>query len=169
MATAERVVGAARPRAVTVSKWRLTRRERHNLMMGLLFISPWIVGFCVFLVYPIFYTIRMSFTQYTGFGDAKWVGLANYHRMIHDDYFWKAVYNTIYYTVLAVPIGIVIAMVLALAMNTKVPEVPIYRTIYYLPSVVPLFSLAFVYRILMNPSQGIFDQIIRVVGLPSIN
>lgn len=138
-------------------------------MMGLLFISPWLVGFCVFLLYPIIYTIRISFTEYTGFGTPVWTGLANYRRMIHDDVFWTAVYNTIYYTALAVPVGVVVAMVLALAMNSKIPEVPIFRTIFYIPSVVPLFSLAFVYRILMNPSQGIFNRIIMWFGLPNIN
>jgi multiple sugar transport system permease protein len=169
MATAERVVGAAPPRAVSVSRWRMTRRERRNLATGLLFISPWLVGFCLFLVYPIIYTIRISFTEYTGFGTPQWTGLANYRRMIHDDVFWTAVYNTIFYTALAVPIGAVVAMVLALAMNTKLPEVPIFRTIIYIPSVIPLFSLAFVYRILMNPTQGIFNRIIMWFGFPNIN
>jgi multiple sugar transport system permease protein len=169
MATAERVVGAAPPRVVTISRWRMTRRERHNLMMGLLFISPWIVGFCVFLVYPIIYTIRISFTQYSGFGHPKWTGLENYRRMFDDPTFWTAVYNTVYYTALAVPVGAVIAMILALAMNTKLPEVPIFRAIIYIPSVIPLFSLAFIFQLLMNPTQGIFDRIIIWFGLPNIN
>jgi multiple sugar transport system permease protein len=151
------------------SRWKLTRRERRNLGMGLLFISPWIAGFFIFLVYPILYTIRISFTKYSGFGTPKWNGLTNYHRMIHDPIFWTAVYNTLYYTALAVPIGAVIAMVLALAMNTKLPEVGIFRTIIYVPSVIPLFTLAFVYQILMNPTKGIFNQFLIWLGLPNIN
>jgi multiple sugar transport system permease protein len=147
----------------------LTRREWHNLRVGLLFISPWLIGFTVFLVYPIYYTIRMSFTKYSGFGEAKWIGLDNYRRMIHDDHFWTAVYNTFYYTALAVPVGVVVAMVLALAMNQKLPEVGIYRAIYFLPAVIPLFTLAFVFKILMNPTQGIFNQFFIWLGLPNIN
>ena len=137
--------------------------------MGLAFISPWLIGFCVFLVYPIYYTVRISFTRYTGFGAAKWIGLENYRHMIHDDVFWTAVYNTLYYTGLAVPVGVVAAMALALAMNTKVPEVPIFRAIVYIPSVIPLFTLSFIYQVLMNPTQGIFNRILIFFGLPNIN
>jgi multiple sugar transport system permease protein len=151
------------------NRFRLTRRERRNLAVGLLFVSPWIVGFLAFLVYPIIYTLRISFTQYTGFGEPVWVGLGNYRDLLNDDLFWKSLYNTLYYTALAVPIGVVVAMGLALAMNQPLPEVPIYRAILYLPSIIPLFALSFIFLILMNPTQGIFNQILMAFGLPNIN
>jgi len=150
-------------------RFRLTRKERRNLGVGLLFISPWIFGFLVFLVYPILYTLRISFTEYTGFGDPKWIGLDNYRGLFQDELFWTSLYNTLYYTALAVPIGVVVAMGLALAMNQPLPEVPIYRAILYLPSVIPLFALSFIFAILMNPTQGIFNQILLRLGLPNIN
>jgi multiple sugar transport system permease protein len=152
-----------------LNRFRLTRKERHNLFLGLAFISPWLIGFVVFLVYPIYYTIKISFTKYTGFGEPKWVGLQNYRDMINDEKFWTAVYNTLYYTALAVPVGVVVAMVLALAMNQPLPEVPIFRAIIYIPSVIPLFTLAFIYQVLMNPTQGIFNRILMWFGLPNIN
>src|SRR5215212_7096914 len=147
----------------------LTRKERQNLRVGLLFISPWIFGFLAFLVYPIFYTLRISFTQYTGFGEPKWIGFGNYQALLNDELFWTSLYNTLYYTALAVPLGVVVAMGLALAMNQPVREVPIYRAILYLPSVIPLFALSFIFAILMNPTQGIFNQILLHLGLPNIN
>ena len=150
-------------------KFRLTKREWKNLGMGLAFISPWLIGFCLFLVYPIYYTIRISFTKYTGFGDAKWIGLENYRDMIHDEVFWKAIYNTLYYTLLAVPIGAVAALVLALLMNQQLPEVKVFRAIVYIPSVIPLFTLSFVFQVLMNPTQGIFNRVMIFFGLPNIN
>jgi multiple sugar transport system permease protein len=152
-----------------ISRWRLTRSERRGLLKGLLFISPWIIGFAVFLVYPIYYTIKISFTKYTGFGTPQWIGFGNYRAMIHDEKFWTAVYNTLYYTALAVPIGVVVALVLALAMNQKLPEVPVYRAIIYLPAIIPVFTLTFVFQILMNPTQGVFNQILIWFGLPNIN
>jgi multiple sugar transport system permease protein len=152
-----------------LNRFRLTRKERHNLFLGLAFISPWLIGFVVFLVYPIYYTIKISFTKYTGFGEPKWVGLQNYRDMINDEKFWTAVYNKLYYTALAVPVGVVVAMVLALAMNQPLPEVPIFRAIIYIPSVIPLFTLAFIYQVLMNPTQGIFNRILMWFGLPNIN
>lgn len=151
------------------SRFRLTKRQRKNLGVGLLFVSPWIVGFLAFLVYPIIYTVRISFTEYTGFGEPRWVGLGNYRDLLNDQLFWKSLYNTLYYTALAVPIGVVVAMGLALAMNQPLPEVPIYRAILYLPSVIPLFALSFIFLILMNPTQGIFNQILIFFGLPNIN
>src|SRR3954471_2495273 len=147
----------------------LTRKERRNLAVGLLFVSPWIIGFLAFLVYPIIYTLRISFTQYTGFGEPVWVGLGNYRDLLNDQLFWKSLYNTLYYTALAVPLGVVVAMGLALAMNQPLPEVPIYRAILYLPSIIPLFALSFIFLILMNTTQGILNQILMAFGLPNIN
>jgi len=139
------------------------------LGVGLAFISPWILGFLALLVYPILYTIRISFTEYSGFGSPVWIGLQNYRDMFNDNKVWTSVYNTLYYTALAVPLGVVVAMVLALAMNQKLPEVGVFRAIYYLPSVIPLFALAFIYKILMNPTKGIFNQFFIWMGLPNIN
>lgn len=143
----------------------MTRRERKNLLMGLAFISPWIIGFLAFLAYPIWYTLDLSFTRYSGFGDPIPIGLDNYRRMIDDDLFWTSVWNTFYYTGLAVPIGVVVAMVLALAMNQGLPEIPIYRAILFLPSVLPLFAISFIFLTLLDPNQGIVNEFLRRFGL----
>ncbi|MGH2534884.1 MAG: carbohydrate ABC transporter permease [Thermomicrobiales bacterium] len=150
-------------------RFRLTKRERRNLAKGLLFISPWIIGFVAFLLYPMIYTIRIGFTDYSGFGEPTWIGLGNYERMLRDDLFWTSLYNTFYYTALAVPIGVVVAMALALAMNQRLPEVPIYRAILYLPSILPLFALSFIYLTLMDPTKGIFNRFLIFIGLPNVN
>ena len=161
---------AAPPRRVPfASRFRLTKGERHNLGLGLLFISPWIVGFLAFQVYPLYYTARISFTDYSGFGEPLWIGLENYRRLLEDDLFWKSLYNTLYYTALAVPIGAVVAMIMALAMNQRVPEVTIYRAILYLPSVLPLFAVSFLFMTLLDPVNGIVSRIMTSVGLPSVN
>ncbi|MDQ3695865.1 MAG: sugar ABC transporter permease [Chloroflexota bacterium] len=144
-------------------------RKHRNLIVGLLFISPWIVGFVAFLLYPILYTLQISFTRYSGFGEPVPVGLENYQHMLNDSVFWIAVGNTAFYLALAVPIGVVVAMVLALAMNQPVREVSIYRAILYLPSILPLFALSFVYLALLHPSRGIFNQFLINLGLPNIN
>lgn len=169
MAVVETTAVPQRTRFATKTFLRLTRREWHSLGVGIAFISPWLIGFLALLVYPIYYTIRISFTEYSGFGTPEWIGLGNYRDMIHDSRFWTSVYNTFYYTALAVPLGVVVAMVLAIAMNQRLPEVGVFRVIYYLPSVIPLFTLAFIYKILMNPTQGIFNRFFIWIGLPNIN
>ena len=161
---------AARPRRVPfASRFRLTKGERHNLGLGLLFISPWIVGFLAFQLYPLYYTARISFTDYSGFGEPLWIGLENYRRLLEDDLFWKSLYNTLYYTALAVPIGAVVAMIMALAMNQRVPEVTVYRAILYLPSVLPLFAVSFLFMTLLDPQNGIVSRLMTSIGLPSVN
>ena len=121
------------------------------------------------MVYPIFFSLYLSFSQYSGFSSPVWVGLDNYTQLLGDDVFWKSLYNTIYYMVLAVPFGIVVSMVMAIAMNQNVREVSIYRAILYMPSVLPLFALSFIFIWLMNPRYGLFNLALVSLGLPSIN
>jgi multiple sugar transport system permease protein len=148
-------------------RFALTRGERHNLWVGLLFISPWLFGFFALLVYPIIYSFGLSFTSYSGLGEPTWIGLENYQRMLQDPLFWKSALNTLYYTALAVPIGVVVAIVLALAMNSRVREVAVYRAALYLPSVLPIFALAFIFVVLLNPGIGLVNLALRAVGLPA--
>lgn len=143
--------------------------ERRKLFLGLLFISPWILGFLAFTIYPIFYTLRISFTRYSGFGQPMWVGFANYKALWTDTVFWQSLQNTLYYTALAVPIGIVVAMAMAIAMNQPLREVPLYRAALYLPSVLPLFAVSFIFIALLDPNRGIVNQMMVALGLPNIN
>ena len=135
-------------------RFRLGKTDRRNLKVGLLFISPWIIGFIAFLAYPLYYTLRISFTRFSGFGEATWIGFKNYERMASDTLFWKSLYNTLYYTVLAVPIGVVVAMALALAMNQRLREVSLFRGALFLPSVLPTFAVSFIFIALMDPVAG---------------
>ena len=150
-------------------RFGMTRKERRSLGIGLLFISPWLIGFFVFLLYPLLYTLRISFTRYSGLRDPVWIGWGNYERMFQDEMFWKSLYNTLYYTCLAVPIGVVVAMVLALAMNQPVREVGLYRALLYLPSVLPVFAVTFIYIALLDPNKGLVTRVWGSLGLPHIN
>jgi multiple sugar transport system permease protein len=152
-----------------LARRKLGAIERRNLRLGLLFISPWIIGFLAFLVYPILSSLYYSFTDYSGFGEAEWVGLSNYSRMVSDDLFWKSLGNTFYYTALAVPIGVVVAIVLALAMNQPLREVALYRAALYLPSVLPIFALAFIFIWILNPRFGLVNHVLNILGFDSID
>jgi multiple sugar transport system permease protein len=147
----------------------MSRRERYNLMIGLLFISPWVIGFLAFLVYPIISSAYLSFTRFSGFGAATWIGWGNYTRMAQDALFWKSLYNTAYYTLLAVPIGVVVAIVLAVAMNQRLREIPVYRAALYLPSVLPIYALSFIFIWLLNPRYGLINLVLHWFGVPPID
>ena len=148
---------------------RMGALERRNLRWGLLFISPWLFGFLLLGVFPILYTFFLSLTRYSGLRDPIFIGGANYQRMAADPLFWKAVSNTLYYTALAVPIGVVVAMTLSLVMNQRMREVSIYRAIYYLPSILPVFAIAFIFVVFLNPGYGLLNHLLTIVGLQSPN
>jgi len=84
----------------TASWFQRNRRSRRRLLVGLLFISPWILGFLIFTLYPFLATLYYSFTRYNIVSAPKWIGLSNYTHLLHDHLFWLSLWNTGYYTVL---------------------------------------------------------------------
>ncbi|MDR1399298.1 MAG: sugar ABC transporter permease [Treponema sp.] len=147
----------------------LTRSVKRNLRNGLLFISPWLIGFIVLQIYPIGYSFYLSMTEYSGIGTPRFSGLANFKDIFTDPLVPTTIYNTLFYTALAVPIGIVVAIALALAMNQKVREVAVYRAILYLPSILPAFALVFVWILFTNPQYGLMNRLFVAIGLPFID
>jgi multiple sugar transport system permease protein len=147
----------------------MSRLERRKIKNGLLFCSPWILGFLGLQVYPIFYSFFLSLTEYSGFGSMTFIGLENYRTLFRDEFVALATANTLIYTAMAVPIGIVVALIMALAMNQKVKEVAVYRAILYLPSILPAFALVFIWILFTNPRYGLLNSIFRTLGLPFID
>lgn len=162
MTTVERV---DRP----LSRFGLGSIERRNLRWGLLFISPWLFGFIVLSVFPILYTFFLSLTRYSGIRPPIIIGLTNYQRLTSDPLFWKSAYNTLFYTALAVPVGLLMALILAIAMNQKLREVAAYRALLYLPSILPVFAISLIFIYLLNPAYGMVNALLGLVGLPSPN
>lgn len=147
----------------------MTARDRRNLRTGLAFISPWIVGFAIFVLYPIGYSFTISFTSYTGLAAPEWIGARNYSRLLVDPLAWTSASNTLFYAGLAVPIGLVVALVLALAMNRNVREVAAYRTALYLPSLIPVFAMSFIFIVFINPQYGLVNRFLALFGAPAAN
>jgi multiple sugar transport system permease protein len=164
----------ARPATTTgegTSKRRhpLSAREKRALRTGLLFISPWIIGVTVFVLYPLIYSIAVSLTRYSGMSDPVWVGLGNYITAFTDPLVATSTGNTLFYAVLAVPIGLVVALILAMAMNRNVKEVAVYRTALYLPSLVPAFAMSFIFVVFTNPNFGVLNQFLKLFGGENTN
>ncbi len=141
-------------------------RRRHQIRVGLLFVSPWVIGFLAFTLYPFLATLFYSFTSYNGFGSIKVIGFTNYTQLFHDSLFWTSLFNTLYYTVFEVPISMAVAIGLAMLLNMKVRGQAFYRTIYYLPSVVPLVSGCMVWLWLFNPSYGVVNSFLYDLHIP---
>ena len=137
--------------------------------MGLLFISPWIIGVAAFVIYPLVYSFAISLTQYSGMQTPTFIGLQNYISAFLDPLVRTSVGNTVYYMLVAVPLGLVVALLLALAMNRNVREVAVYRTLLYLPSLIPMFAMSFIFIVFVNPQFGIVNQILGLFGMPDTN
>lgn len=160
---------SSRPEKARATKQPWTPRDKRNLRRGLLFISPWLVGVLAFVVFPIVYSITISLTRYSGMQAPTWLGLQNYVRLFTDPLVGKASVNTIFYAGLAVPIGLIVALLLALAMNRNVREVAFYRTALYIPSLVPIFAMSFIFIVLVNPQYGILNRFLGIFGVTSVD
>ena len=122
---------------------KLGRAGRSDLRNGLLFVSPWIVGFTVFTAYPICASLYYSLCSYDGISGAHFVGLHNYSTLITDDpVFRKALGNTLYMIAVGLPVTLLVSLALALMLNLPIRGVGFYRTLYYLPSIAPVVSSA---------------------------
>lgn len=138
----------------------LTRRR---LTVGLLFVAPWVLGFLVFTLYPFITTFYYSFTKFSGVGAPKFLGVANYRTMFTDRLFWYSLYNTFYYTIIEVPLSTAAAIGMAMLLNMKIRGLAIYRTVFYLPTVVPIVASSMLWLWIFNPSFGIINDILSTV------
>lgn len=156
------------PTAPSVRGHRRLSREVRNIPTGLLFILPWLIGFLIFVVYPLVASFYYSFTFYPILGKPQFSGLENYIFLFNDRLFKTASYNTAYFAVLSVPTGILIAFLLALVMNRKLLFRPLYRTIFYVPTLVPGVASAILWLWLFNSQFGLINMGLRAIGLPTI-
>src|SRR4051794_33172649 len=139
-----------------------SRSLRKNLT-GYAFIGPWIIGFLVFTAYPFFTSIFLSFTRYNIVTPPVWVGVQNYRTLLHDDpQFWQALWVTVRFALVSVPLGIVTGVGLALLLNQKVRGLSVYRTIFFLPSIVPTVAAATIFLWILNPEIGLLNSLLRV-------
>jgi len=141
-----------------MKKWRQTR-------LGLLFISPWAIGFAVFYLYPFFATLYYSFTRFTGVGNPVYAGFSNYTELFHDATFRTALFNTFYYTIIEVPLSTAAALGLALLLNMNVRGQAFYRTLFYIPSIVPVVASSLIFVWIFQPSFGIVNSLLSDVHI----
>ena len=137
----------------------------HN-RYGYLFISPWLTGLLIFTAFPIIASVYLSFCSYDIVSPPKWIGLANYSEiLLHDTRFWKALWNTLRYAAMALPLCMVAAFGLALLLNLDLPGISIYRTIFYLPNIIPAVASSVVFQWILNPQIGLINGLLGLFGI----
>lgn len=140
---------------------RLWRREERE---GWLYASPWLIGFAAFTLLPMLASIVISLTHWNLLTPPKWAGLSNYRQMLFEDpLVWSSLWVTTKYALISVPVSLAVSLALAGLLNTKVRGINLWRTLYYLPTVVPSVAVALVWQWLFSTDFGAINAVLRVV------
>ncbi|KXS37683.1 MAG: multiple sugar transport system permease protein [Candidatus Frackibacter sp. T328-2] len=137
---------------------------------GWLLASPWILGFLFFTAGPMLYSLFLSFTNYDLFNRPEWIGFANYNRIFTGDYLVpQALKVTFIFTLTSVPLNLILGLLIALLLNQKIKMLSFFRTVYYLPSVIPYIATLFMWMLVFNPAFGLFNSVLKLVNINGPN
>ena len=139
-----------------------TKKGRNDAFWGYLMILPTVLGLIILNIYPFIETIIMSFSSTKAFGAYEFSGVQNYITMFSSQEFWKATWNTILFCILTVPVGIILALLVAILLNAKVKFKSGFRAIYFLPMVCAPAAIAMVWRWMFNGEYGIINTVLGV-------
>jgi multiple sugar transport system permease protein len=143
----------------------MNSREVHQLSKGLAFLSPWLIGFLAFMLLPILLCIYFSFCEKPPQRPALFVGLDNYRELMQDRDFWLSLRNTLYYASMTIPASLILSLGLAMMLNVKIPGQSLFRTIIFMPSLVPIVASAMVWMWMFNAKLGVLNNLLRLVGI----
>ncbi len=142
---------------------------RKRQIVGVTFAMPAILGFLIFTVGPMVASLIFSFMDYKIISTPTWLGLDNYVKLFSgtDPWFWPSVKATAYYVLLSVPASLIFAFAVAMLLNNQMKCRALFRSIFYVPSIVPGVASSFVWMLMMNPNFGIFNMLLKNLGLPT--
>jgi multiple sugar transport system permease protein len=144
------------------------RRWRRQTIEGYLCILPWLVGFLGFTAGPMVGSLALSFTEWQILTPPHFIGLGNFQQVKADPLFYQALYNTAYISLFSVPLQLAIALLVAIGLNQKLRGVNVFRTIFFLPSQMPLVASALLWLWLLNPDYGLANALLTALGLPTL-
>ena len=133
-----------------------TKRKRldNETRSGFLFALPWMIGFLVFSFYPIAMSAYYSFTDFNAIKEPTWVGLENYRRLFADPLFYKSMANTLFFVIVSVPLTITLSLVMAMLLNLKVRGRALFRSVFFIPSILPLVASTMIWIWILDPLDG---------------
>ena len=147
--------------------WFKTPSGRRTVT-GYLFVGPFILGVLFWVLYPALMAAWLSFQDWNLITPSKYVGLKNFQTMFNDKLFWQALKVTSIFTFVSVPLSMILSFFMALLINTKVRGIALFRTIYYLPSIVPAVANAVLWAWILNTDFGLLNAVLNYFGLPKI-
>ena len=159
--------GAAPPAAaVDAARARSRRRAaRRNTGSALLFLSPWLIGFCIFTAWPLIYSAYLSLTDYDVINDPTFVGLDNYAQLFEDPKIMLALQNTAFFTFIQVPLYVIVSLALALLLQRAGRSAGFFRTIFFLPKMTPPVAVGILFLLLFNGQNGLINTVLGWFGI----
>ena len=155
---------------MTIQKRGLSQGEKHALWEGLLFVSPWLIGFVCFLLIPLVVSIGISLTNYNFLNVTRFVGLNNYIKLLcEDELVWHSLRITLIYAMVAVPAQLLFGFMLALLLNMPLKGVSVYRTIFYIPCLVVSVAASLLWRQMLNTDFGVINYLLSLLGISRIS
>jgi len=149
---------------------RLSRLARREELAGYLWILPWLIGFLAFTLFPILASLGLGFTSWNGRGTPHWIGLANFRAIFTSDpLFVQSLKVTGFFALLYLPLSLLIGFGMALLMNQKLRGMSLFRTIYYLPSVLSGVAVAVLWQFVFNQNYGVLNWLLNFVGIGPVN
>ncbi|MGD0463746.1 MAG: sugar ABC transporter permease [Tepidisphaeraceae bacterium] len=136
----------------------MTRGEIRSLLKGLAFLSPWLIGFAVFMFLPIVLSMYYSLCDYNLLQSPAFIGAENYRSLIHDGIFWKSLRVTLLYAAISLPVGLVVSLGVAVLLNASVRGQSVFRTIIFVPSLVPTIAAAVLWKWMFNQRLGLINR-----------
>jgi multiple sugar transport system permease protein len=169
MALSTQVEVRPRQQVKTATRRRRKGWARYNPRTFYLFVAPWIIGATLFTLFPMLYALLVSFTNFDGISSHwHWVGLANYQELLVTPDTWTSLFRTLVYGVVSVTLSVTLGLGLALLLNQRLKAVGLFRTIFYVPSIVPVVASAITWRLIFDRDAGVLNAILEFAHLPSI-
>lgn len=161
-------VGYVLPAAST-PKGQGRRWSRYSSRTFYLFVSPWIIGFFLLTLIPLLYALGLSFTDWDGLS-THWhiVGLTNYINIFQDSEAWGSLLRTLLYAVIAVPLSIAGGLGLAVMLNQRLKAAGFFRTVFYVPSLVPIVATAIMWKLIFDRDAGALNAVLEVLHIPAV-
>lgn len=146
-------------------KKKATKRQKKDWIAGYLFIAPVTIGLVIFYVFPFLQNFWFSFNDVNKFNVAVFNGIENYKQLFQEPDLLLALKNTFLYAIVTVPIGLILSLILASLLNSKIKGKGIYRTVYFLPSVTMAAAVALVWKLIFNGDYGILNSFLSKIGI----
>jgi multiple sugar transport system permease protein len=152
--------------ATAVARRRISKFALRQNVLGYLWISPWLLGFLFFILWPMLSSIAFSFTNYRIVNEPSWIGLDNYtYALTEDNLFWPSLALTFLFMIVSVPLGVIGSLVLALLLNSRLRGETIYRTFFFLPTLTPLAAAAILWTWILHPEVGMINYLLSLIGI----